>query len=257
MCGHPGKTRQDGITLARWAQEQATTRTGWKCDGVTALMIINLTTQRGRIVGMIKDPEDPALLPIHTNRLVERDITQLEDICEICLQYGYISREEADGILLWLNNHRLCLDTWPANILYDRLRMLLVDRTLDSNEQGELLSLIMRIARPRLSDSWIKPSSLPVDNPLPGIIFEGRSFCFTGVFDFGPRAACQAAVIKRGGTVVDNITKKLHYLVIGNVGSEIWKHTSFALKIARAVSYRDSGIPLIIVPESHWEFHLD
>jgi NAD-dependent DNA ligase len=208
-------------------------------------------------VSTVKDTEDPVLLRIHADRIKEREIKQLSGICEICLQYGYISEEEADGILLWLDNHRLRLDTWPASILYDRLRMLLVDRTLDSNEQGELLSLIMRIARPRLSDSWIKPSSLPVNDPLPGIIFEGRSFCFTGVFDFGPRAACQAAVIKRGGTVVDNITKKLHYLVIGGVGSEIWKHTSFALKIARAVSYRDSGIPLIIVPESHWEFHIN
>jgi hypothetical protein len=187
-------------------------------------------------VSTIKDPENPALLGIHADRFLERDITQLAGICEICLQYGRISQEEADGILLWLNNHRLCLDTWPANILYDRVRMLLADGALDSDEQGELLSLIMRVARPWLTDLWVKPSCLPVNDPLPDIIFEGRSFCFTCVFDFGPRAVCQAAVIERGGTAVNNVTKKLHYLVIGNVGSEIWKHTSFALKIARAVS---------------------
>lgn len=205
----------------------------------------------------IKDTEDPRLLHIHADRPVERDITQLAGICEICLQDGRIGQEEADGILMWLNNHRLCLDTWPASILYDRLRMLLAESALDSDERSELLSLIMRIARPRLTDLWVKPSSLPVNDPLPDIIFENRSFCFTGVFGFGPRAACQAAVIERGGTAVNNITKKLHYLVIGNVGSEIWKHTSFALKIARAVSYRDSGASLVIVPESHWESHIN
>lgn len=204
-----------------------------------------------------EDPEDPRLLHIHAERLIERDITQLTGICEFCLQDGYISQDEAQGILTWLNNHHLCLDTWPASVLYDRLRLMLTDGALDREEQGELLVLISKIARPPSSDGTFIPSSLPLDDPFPGIIFEDHSFCFTGVFDYGSRATCHAATTERGGIPLKGVSKKLHYLVIGNIGSEVWKQTSFGLKISKAVDYRDSGMPLAIVSEPHWIEHIN
>lgn len=200
----------------------------------------------------IKNSEDPALLAIHADRLIKRDLDQLLGICEFALQDGHIDQGEAESILLWLNNHRACLDTWPANVLFDRLRTTLSDGHLDEDEQGELLSLVMSIARPRSSSGIIVPSSLPLNNPAPDIIFDSHNFCFTGVFDFGLRSACQEAISARGGIPIKGITKKLHYLVIGNIGSEVWKHSSFGSKIAKAVEYREDGIPLAIISESHW-----
>lgn len=202
------------------------------------------------------DPEDPQLLYLHADRLIKRDIDQLLGICEFALQDGHIDQGEASAILAWLNNHRTCLDTWPANVLFDRLRTMLADGILDDEEQGELLSLVMNIARPRNSQGNISPSSLPLDQPAPSVVFDNRSFCFTGVFDFGPRATCQAAVVERGGIAASGITKKLHYLVIGNIGSEVWKHTSFGNKIAKAVEYRDAGAKLFIISEDHWVANL-
>lgn len=204
----------------------------------------------------IDNPEDGRLLHIHADRLIDRDINQLLGICEFALQDGHIDQGEAKSILDWLNNHQLCLDTWPANILYDRLQCMLEDNVLDNEEQGELLSLIMSIATPRDQSDRITPSSLPLNTPAPTVIFDNRSFCFTGVFDFGKRTDCQEAVLNLGGIAAPGITKKLHYLVIGNIGSEVWKHTSFGSKIAKAVEYRESGAPLCIISESHWVTHL-
>jgi hypothetical protein len=137
------------------------------------------------------------------------------------------------------------------------LRLILTDGALDREEQGELLVLISKIARPPSSDGTFIPSSLPLDDPFPGILFQDRSFCFTGVFDYGSRAECHAATTERGGIPLKGVTKKLHYLVIGNIGSEVWKQTSFGLKISKAVDYRDSGMPLAIVSESHWIEHIN
>jgi NAD-dependent DNA ligase len=204
----------------------------------------------------IDDPEDPRLLKIHTERLIERDITQLTGICEYSLQDGHISQDEAEKILAWLNAHGACLDTWPANVLYDRLRRMLRDRVLDSEEQRDLLSLIMNIGRPRNQQDLIVPS-LPVTNPAPEVIFEDRTFCFTGVFDFGSRSDCMSTVTQRGGVAAKGVTKKLNYLVIGNIGSEVWKHTSFGLKILKAVSYRDNGVSIAIIDENHWVAHIN
>lgn len=183
---------------------------------------------------------------------IKRDIDRLHGICEFALSDGCIEPDEAKWIFEWLTAHAEILDTWPANILYDRLTAMLADGVLDQDEQRDLLDIVMQIARPTQEDGTRAASTLPLNAPPPPIEFSGRSFCFTGVFDFGSRAQCQAAVERLGGIVADGITKKLHYLVIGNVGSEMWRHSTFGSKIAKAVEYRDAGISLQIISETHW-----
>lgn len=200
----------------------------------------------------IDDPEDKRLPLIHAKRLIQRDIDQLLGICEFALQDGHIDQGEAEAILFWLKTHNTCLDTWPANVLFDRLSTMLADGHLDDEEQGEILSTIMSISKPRQASNELAPTNLPVDDPAPVIIFENRSFCFTGVFDYGRRTECVDAITKLGGKEAGGITKKLNYLVIGNIGSEVWRHTSFGSKIAKAMEYRESGVPIAILSESYW-----
>lgn len=202
------------------------------------------------------DPEDPRIKKLHAKRLINRDIDQLMGICELSLQDGIVDQGEAEAILAWLGSHKACLDTWPASVIFDRLRMMLADSVLDHEEQGDLLGLLLRLAAPRNNKNEIVPASLPLTQPLPSVVFEDRRFCFTGVFDFGSREECIAAIKCRGGGVLKDVTKKLHYLVIGNIGSEVWKHTSFGNKIAKAVEYHGSGVPLSIISETHWSSFL-
>ena len=202
------------------------------------------------------EPDDPALLGIHAKRLIQRDIDQLLGICDFALMDGVIDQMEAEAILAWLNTHKECLDTWPASVLYDRLRTMMADGILDNEEQGELLGTILRITQPKIENRPIIPAVLPLDEPEPPIVFERRNFCFTGVFDFGARSECQSVTADQGGVCIKGITKKLDYLVIGNIGSDAWRHSSFGAKIAKAVDYRDSGIPISIVSESNWAAHL-
>lgn len=201
--------------------------------------------------------EDPAALSrLHGDRLIQRDIDQLLGICEFALQDGHIDQDEAENILIWLNNHRECIDTWPAKVIYDRLQEALSDGILDDEEQRDLLGLVLSIAKPPRPDQGHTAASLPLNTPQPPIDFTGRSFCFTGVFDFGSRNECHAATEGLGGIPAQGITKKLHYLVIGNIGSQFWRHTSFGSKIAKAVEYRDNGLPIAIITEEHWRSYL-
>jgi NAD-dependent DNA ligase len=192
---------------------------------------------------------------MHEQRLIQRDIDQLLGVCEFALQDGHIDQGEAAAILAWLNNHSACLDAWPASILYDRLSKMLADDVLDDDEQGELLGLVMSIVKPPI-EAARSPATLPLTAPAPAVQLLGKTFCFTGVFDFGSRADCHAAIEDLGGIPAKSITKKLDYLVIGNVGSDCWRHSSFGTKIIKAVEYRDAGAPLAIVSENHWIEHL-
>lgn len=204
---------------------------------------------------MSRPPNDYGLRAIHEDRLIAREIDELTGLCKGAILDGSINQTEAKGIMAWLDTHIHCLDTWPASVLYDRLRGMLADGTLDSDEERDLLGLLTQFATPENVRGGV-PSALPIDQPAPPITIGGHSFCFTGVFDYGSRAKCEQAVSERSGIAANGITKKLHYLVIGNIGSEFWKHSTFGTKIAKAVEYRDAGAPLIIVSERHWTDHL-
>lgn len=204
---------------------------------------------------MPKPPGRYALQQIHGDRLIHRQLDELAGLCKGALLDGQISQGEAAGIYSWLNANFHCLDTWPASVLYERLHAMLVDGVLDQTEQSELLGLILNIAHPPGDDGNV-PTALPIDTPEPAITIEHHSFCFTGVFNFGNRTACELAVTERGGLAAPSITRKLHYLVIGSIGSEFWKHSNFGTKIAKAMEYRERGSPLVIISEPHWQRHL-
>lgn len=98
----------------------------------------------------------------------------------------------------------------------------------------------------------------PFDDPAPSIEFRGRSFMFTGKFEFGSRGACQNAVTERGGSAPSqkSVSREIDYLVIGSGGSKAWKRGSYGNKIEAAVlSRREHGTPAII-SEEHWRAEL-
>ena len=75
----------------------------------------------------------------------------------------------------------------------------------------------------------------PLDDPPPEIIFSGSRFCFTGVFAFGPRKACQDAIRERGGLIQDNVASTTDYLVIGTLSNPDWKRRAYGRKIETAL----------------------
>ncbi len=94
----------------------------------------------------------------------------------------------------------------------------------------------------------------PFDSPQLDILFTGNTFAFTGKFSFGSRKDCQKAVTDLGGIAVDkpNISRNLHYLVIGTKGSPAYKRGSYGTKIEKAIiARREAGSPAI-VSEDHW-----
>ncbi|HSV79126.1 MAG TPA: BRCT domain-containing protein [Ramlibacter sp.] len=92
---------------------------------------------------------------------------------------------------------------------------------------------------------------LALDGPVTIDIPE-RRFCFSGDFVFGPRTTCEQAIALRGGVPQPNVTKKLHYLVVGGLGSPEWKHGSFGTKVEQAITWRNSRTGIQIVHEDTW-----
>lgn len=82
--------------------------------------------------------------------------------------------------------------------------------------------------------------------------FPGATFCLTGDFVYAPRDVCTREIKDRGGVVKSSVSKKLHYLVVGGLGSPEWKHGSFGTKIEQAMRLKREGTGILIVHEDIW-----
>jgi hypothetical protein len=92
------------------------------------------------------------------------------------------------------------------------------------------------------------------DNPPPGIVFEGRSFCLTGIFEFenGDRNKCEDAIRARGGVCWQHPSRDLDFLVIGTFVESAWVHQGYDRKIETALDLKRNHAKCKIVPESYW-----
>jgi len=194
---------------------------------------------------------------IRGEAVADRDVDELIGILKGVLADGQVVAEEARFLANWIQVHTAAGRAWPARVLYPRLQAALEDDVLSPAEESELLGLLLSSVGGNAPANGIPSAStaLPLCTPAPVITFTERRFCFTGSCYSGTREWCEAQVIQRGGAI-SGVTKKLDYLVIGEIGSRDWVHSTHGRKIEKAVDYRSAGTPLAIVAERHWHGHL-
>src|SRR5690606_18744619 len=111
----------------------------------------------------------------------------------------------------------------------DRLTRIFADHRVDDDEREDLLYFLQKLVGNDTAEHGdINPATrLPLDEPAPPLRFSSTEFVFTGRFIWGTRKACESAVIERGGTAGSGVTRRTQVLVLGDLGSRDWAHTSF------------------------------
>ncbi len=84
---------------------------------------------------------------------------------------------------------------------------------------------------------------LPAAGELP---ISGRTFCLTGDFVFGPREAVQETILNLGGTVKSGVSRKVDYLLVGELFNPLGAKWERTLRLAR------EGHHIRIVREARW-----
>lgn len=175
---------------------------------------------------------------------------------------GTVNHQEAAFLKNWLQANLAYLEDPVVNLLYRRLSEMLADGIFDSDEASELLGMLhsfagLSVTKPFPTDNtFTAPNDLPLCDPVPDFECPGKVFLFTGVMAYGPRKICQQLVLERGGEIAKSVSKKVHFLVVGSVGNEQWRHSTYGLKIMKAVELREAGVPIAIVGEDHWQRRL-
>ena len=135
------------------------------------------------------------------------------------------------------------------------MREVLRDGVVEEEERQDLTQFLERAAGVEGTERFDGPTTLPLTHPEPHIEYEGKAFCITGTFIYGPRRKVEAAIAEWGCTVVAS-PAPAHYLVIGATVTPSWKYGVHGLKIQEAVELIGRGKQLAIVSERHWSASL-
>jgi BRCA1 C Terminus (BRCT) domain len=196
------------------------------------------------------------------NRFLNRDgrisraVDELIGFLKGVIADDVVSTVEVVRLGEWVLMNREVLGYWPVSVLAHRLNRIFEDGHVDEEERAELRGFIYELLGSNAEDVFVnRATKLPLTKPYPEIVFDGEVFVFTGRFLYGTRKRCQEAVVERGGQCTSNVTLKSNYLIIGDLGSEDWKHSTHGTKILKAVQMVPfSGIN--IVSEQHWAGYL-
>jgi NAD-dependent DNA ligase len=128
------------------------------------------------------------------------------------------------------------------------------DGEVSSGERNELYEMFCdTVGDGGAEATWAKwPSTLPLDDPAPTVLFEDHAFCFTGIFVYGSRDRCIRAIEERAGRAVDHVSCDDLYLVVGTRASDAWIQSGWGRKIEAAVEFRSRGCLVKIVSERQW-----
>jgi NAD-dependent DNA ligase len=84
----------------------------------------------------------------------------------------------------------------------------------------------------------------------PQVVFNGKTFVFTGTSRRAPRTRLAALVLSLGGVDEPNVTASSDYLVVCDAGSEFWAFSCYGRKVETAYQQRRKGHHILIVHES-------
>lgn len=184
----------------------------------------------------------------------KKNMNRFLGLIEGVIADGRVNEGEAQYLFSWLSENCDIADSWPASVIYKRMVAMLKDGKFDDEELKELYEVVKSTISTSPDKDSVMPTAteLPCTEPVPNIVFKGKTFCLTGKFATGSRNACEKMVTERGGVAVSGVSKKLDYLVIGFFVSPDWKFASYGTKIQDVVKNIDTGSKTAIINEHTW-----
>lgn len=235
----------------------------------TEPLIEDPTTQliAGYVKAALASPNDPMIL----SRLRHAMDQAIED-----LAIGYSGREarttellglldgvtadtrlveqEIYAIRKWLDDHPDQLDFYPGSAMATRLRYILADGVVTSEELAEFKDLIKKISgnqREEIGQLMGGYADFLCDR-IDELIFPGRCYAFTGKFLSGTRSQMEGLALRRGASIASDITANVDYLVVGMEESRDWRFTSYGRDIEKAMQLKRAGHRILILTEELW-----
>nr|WP_316612647.1 exonuclease domain-containing protein [uncultured Ruminococcus sp.] len=156
-------------------------------------------------------------------------------MCDDCL-----TDEEVFALKYWMDTHKALKGNYPFDRIYQSLTTVLEDNVITEEERSELMRILRSVINPMETET---PCVICAD-------LEGKTICLTGEFSSMNRKDFESFLNEHGAIVKKGVSKKLHYLVVGDLGSDQWAQGNYGTKIKKAMEYNERGGDIVIVKES-------
>jgi len=189
------------------------------------------------------------------NKMIDRSMDELIGICKGILFDGSVSETQVYRLCQWFDANPYIKRTIIGNDLYALLVTMEHKDKLSIEDQCLLLDFFSKLSGSvEILNSGYNPScKLPLTDPAPVVIFSGKLFVLTGNFKIGNRAKVISLIENLGGQVSPKtVNCYTDYLVIGDVGSMAWVHSSYGRKIEHAMELQQEGCDIAIISEAHF-----
>lgn len=195
---------------------------------------------------------------------ITTDLQTLQGICHGILSDGVINDDEIFGFHKWLRENKHLRNYYPYDEISSLILQIVHDKKIDDDEKKVLkayFSQFIQIKDESVSNK-IKEDVSKIDimglcTSDPDIIFNGKTFCITGVLKRGNRTQIQKDIFSLGGNVVPNVNATTDYLIVGDNGNKSWAFACYGRKVQKALEMRKSGHKIMIIHEFDFSDILD
>lgn len=190
-------------------------------------------------------------------RIADRAIDELVGLCKGMAADKNLTEEEILFLTSWIQANQQAIDVWPASAISSRINHILADQIITIEEREDLLALLQQIVgQAQNTTATNNSTALPLTKPAPPVFFQKHRFCLTGRFAVGPRVDVEYEIQERGGLIDNTVTNYTNFLLIGEIGSRDWMHSTHGRKIEKAIAMAERGHPIALISEEHWTDHL-
>ncbi len=121
-------------------------------------------------------------------RRADRTIHEMLGLVKGITADGVVTTEETLSLRNWIIANPEAVQSWPGDVLYRRLEDIFADGVVDDTERKESFEFLQDVTGERsFIEDGNSATRLPLDAPPPALLFEDRTYVFTGRFLFGTR----------------------------------------------------------------------
>ena len=187
---------------------------------------------------------------------VTADLQTLQGLCHGIISDGTINDTEISNLNSWLESNVHLTTYYP----YDELRSLLLAITSDGKIEDEerlvLKAYINQFTKLATGEMETKVKLETADIHIaalctsePQVIFNGKTFCVTGVLNSCERKEFLQRIENLGGIATNTVSKKTDYLIVGDNGNPAWAFACYGRKVENALKYRKEGHTITLIHE--------
>lgn len=190
---------------------------------------------------------------------VTADLQRLHALLGAILADGVITEAELSGLSAWMADHEHLKRCWPYDEIDSLIVTVMADKKIDEQEQKMLRSFFAEFIGFLDNTTIVSPiveaggEISGLCSVCPEVVFQGAKFCFTGASSRYKRTEIAEIVQGLGGEVVNDVSSRVDYLVIGADGNPCWAYACYGRKVEKAVQLRKKGARILLVHEN--DFH--